>query len=242
MGESVTARPLGKDHKWKRSYSVTFQKKHNTTQHNKVLCSTFASFSCGPKTHVAARSTWGPARSWPWHLTFLLNRRPERLTQSRASVIGPAASSYNNIALWRSPERTGKCCLCAPAGWTGWWWGGLFVQPQQQPTLGERRAGQGGARQWWDVGRGGVQKGRGTPACATFGVNKVWKSTWRDRKCYWTYHKLLFINGFLKRVTDVSHAEQRWQSFDRTRRPSCSEARAVTLRKCFLCLKSRYGR
>lgn len=153
MGESVTARPVGKDQLCNRSYSGTFQnkqskkkkKKHNTTR---CCPPVFATFRCGSQTHVAARSTWGPAHSWPRHLTFLLNRRPERLTQSRASVIGPAASSYNNIALWRSPERTGKCCLCAPAGWMGWWWGGLFVQPQQQPALGWKRAGKGGARQW----------------------------------------------------------------------------------------------
>lgn len=164
-----------------------------------MLGSTFASFTCGSQTHVAARSTWGSAHSWPRHLTFLLNRHPERLTQSRASVIGPAASSYNNIALWRSPERTGKCCLCAPAGWMGWRGGGLFVQHQQQPALGWKRAGWGEARRWrwcWEVG--GVQMGRGTPACATFGVNKVWKSAWRDRKCYWTYHKLLFIRSFYR--------------------------------------------
>lgn len=30
-------------------------------------------------------------------------------------AVGPW-SSYNNIALWRSPECTGKCCLCALKG------------------------------------------------------------------------------------------------------------------------------
>lgn len=46
-------------------------------------------------------------------------------------------------------------------------WGGLFVQPQQQPSDG---VGTGEAEK---KGQAGVQRGRTTPASFTFGVNKV---------------------------------------------------------------------
>lgn len=167
------------------------EKKHNTTQ---VLGSTFASFTCGSQTHVAARSTWGPAHSWPRHLTFLLNRRPERLTQSRASL-GPLRPATTTLpSEGHQNVLVNAAFVLQLAGWGG---GGvvcLYNTNNSQRWAGRE---QGGARRWrwcWEVG--GVQRGRGTPACATFGVNKVWKSAWRDRKCYWTYQKLLFIRSF----------------------------------------------
>lgn len=108
------------------------------------------------------------------HLTFLPVRLRSKQTnvvtpvmQSRAPVIQRAASSYNNIALWRSPERTGKCCLCPSAGEGVALGAGLFVQPQHnRPARGwkgeaEERPGRG------------VQRGRCIPAGFTFGVNKV---------------------------------------------------------------------
>lgn len=76
--------------------------------------------------------------------------------------------TYNNIALWRSPEPTGKCRLCASMGRGRRQAQDVFVQPQQQPTLG---FGAGVERA--DVR---FQRGCCTPACFTFWVNKVWKS------------------------------------------------------------------
>lgn len=96
------------------------------------------------------------------------NKCNDPLIQSCTSVIQQAAASYNNIALWRSPERTGKCCLCALTGWGGARPQGLFVQPQQRTT----RGGRGEAEKGWE--------GCCTPAGFTFGVNKVWKPAgWR---------------------------------------------------------------
>lgn len=52
----------------------------------------------------------------PTRLRLRANKRNNPLIPSCTPVIQQAASSYNNIALWRSPEHTGKCCLCASTG------------------------------------------------------------------------------------------------------------------------------
>lgn len=67
--------------------------------------------------------------------------------------------TYNNIALWRSPERTGKCRLCASGG------GGVFVQPPTTARAGVWCRG---------VERADVifQRGCCTPACFTFGLTR----------------------------------------------------------------------
>lgn len=95
----------------------------------------------------------------------------DRLIQSCASLIQQAASSYNNIALWRSPERTGKCCLCASAERGGVGLRGCLYSPNNRLRwVGRGEAKKKAGRRGW----GGVQRGRCTPAHFTFGVNKVW--------------------------------------------------------------------
>ena len=97
------------------------------------------------------------------HLTFLPARLhagqthiTTRWYRAVTLVIQRAASSYNNIALWRSPERTGKCRLCAQTG-EGWRWArGLFVQPQQQRALGWKGEAEKGRERG---SGGGVQRG-----------------------------------------------------------------------------------
>lgn len=126
---------------------------------------------------------------------------------------GQAASSYNNIALWRSPERTGKCCLCAASGWgTGvaGGWGGLFVQPQQQPSDGvgraeaEKRAGQGF--------KGAVLHLPLSPLGLTWCESLLGGIV----KCYRSHHKLPYMQFSLQRITDVSHEQQRWVNWSWT--------------------------
>lgn len=98
------------------------------------------------------------------HLTFLPARLHAEQThvttrwyRAVTSVIQRAASSYNNIALWRSPERTGKCRLCARTGRGGAGLRGCLYSPNNSVRWAGRgrlrKAGRGGR------GGGGVQRG-----------------------------------------------------------------------------------
>lgn len=93
------------------------------------------------------------------HLTFLPHAEQTGATSRWYRAMprrsGQAASSYNNIALWRSPERTGKCCLCAPSGRGGagaWGWRGgwevCLYSPNNSLAMGleERRLKKGPGR------------------------------------------------------------------------------------------------
>lgn len=82
--------------------------------------------------------------------------------------------TYNNIALWRSPERTGKCHLCASE------WGGgeggvgprmCLYSPNNSPCWGLVREGWKGLM--WYL-KGAVVHLHASPL-----VNKVWKSAER---------------------------------------------------------------
>lgn len=84
--------------------------------------------------------------------TLRVNKRNDLLIQSCTSVIQQAASSYNNIALWRSPERTGKCCLCASTGRGGAGRGGVCTAPTTDGTGME----EGGWERAGGRGRGGA--------------------------------------------------------------------------------------
>lgn len=180
----------GRGKKGTRETTHTASPSEKKTQHNTGVGLHFCQFHLrvsdtrGGTLHLRARTL----------LTFLLNRRPERLTQSRASL-GPLRPATTTLpSEGHQNVLVNAAFVLQLAGWGG---GGvvcLYNTNNSQRWAGRE---QGGARRWrwcWEVG--GVQRGRGTPACATFGVNKVWKSAWRDRKCYWTYHKLLFIHSF----------------------------------------------
>lgn len=123
-----------------------------------------------------------------WHSTVrLYTEQTNVMTRwySRTSVMQRAARSYNNIALWRSPEPTGKCCLCM------WMWGRHRTWSCLD-SLNNRLHGVEG-RCWERVGGGGVvgvQRGYCTSAGFTFGVNKVWKAAWGRIKATETLHKL----------------------------------------------------
>lgn len=78
--------------------------------------------------------------------------------------------TYNNIALWRSPERTGKCRLCASEG------GGVgprmcLYSPNNSPCWALVR---GGGKGWCDISKGLLYT-----CMLHLWVNKVWKSAER---------------------------------------------------------------
>lgn len=96
-----------------------------------------------------------------------LNARPQTIKAAcwyRAALLW---CTYNNIALWRSPERTGKCCLCASEGGRG----GVgprmcLYSPNNSPCWG--------LVQEWGVERADVifQRGCCAPACFTFRLTR----------------------------------------------------------------------
>lgn len=86
--------------------------------------------------------TFDPTPDIPLYMAAPPQLRANKRNDTEVYVcVQQAASSYNNIALWRSPERTGKCCLCVSTrGLVGGWPLDveLFAQPQQQTTWGGR--------------------------------------------------------------------------------------------------------
>ena len=91
-------------------------------------------------------STWTPLPSHtpdpkpdiPPHTPPLkANKRNNPAAQRCTSVIRQAASSYNNIALWRSPERTGKGCLCPSTERGGAGHRGCLYSPNNGPRAVE---------------------------------------------------------------------------------------------------------
>lgn len=105
--------------------------------------------------------------------------------------------TYNNNALWRSPERTGKCRLCASEG------GGVgprmcLYSPNNSPCWALVRG----------VERADVifQRGCCTPACFTFGLTRC-ESLQRGGHCPKSYYRWNVAHGGW---TAVERSRRRW--------------------------------
>lgn len=118
--------------------------------------------------------TFDPTPDIPLYMTPPPQLRANKRNDTEVYVcVQQAASSYNNIALWRSPERTGKCCLCVSTrGLVG---GGHWMLSCLHSLNNRPHGVEGGGWERPGGGGGGVQRGHCTPASFTFGVNKVWK-------------------------------------------------------------------
>lgn len=119
----------------------------------------------------------------------------------------------------------------------GWRGGGLFVQHQQQPALGWKRAGRGGARRWcWEVGGGGFKGALVHLPVPPLGLTRceslpggIVNATELITSCY-LYAAFTESHGCVTCTAKVA-------GLGRNQEQSCKEARAATLWKCLLHLK-----